>query len=106
MTDQSQYLAQVLQQMGQAAPQASGQVPGMSLAQMQKMQQDRATWEVANPGQSYAAHGLGQMGQNLMGAPGNVADAIGGLGELPKQALSGLQALAARFGGTGQAAPY
>lgn len=94
---ESQYLAQAIQGM-QAPPAAAPAQPGMSLAQMQQMAQHKQAWEAANPGQSYAAHGIDQMGQNLMGAPGRVADAIGAV---PGTAMSGLQALAQRFGGSG-----
>lgn len=98
---QSQYLAQAIQSMSQPQGQPSTGGPSMSPQQMMQMQQQRQAWEAANPGQSYFAHGLGQMGQNLMGAPGRVADAFGSLGQLPGQAVNGLQALAQRFGGGG-----
>lgn len=97
---ESQYLAQALQQMS-AQPAQPASPQGPSLAGMQKMAQDRAAWEAANPGQSYMAHGIGQMGQNIMGAPGRVLDSIQGLGQIPGQAMSGLQQLAQRFGGGG-----
>ena len=102
---ESQYLVQALQQMGQQPAQPGSQPFALSLAQMQKMQQDKSAWEQANPGQSYMAHGLGQMGQNLAGAPGRVMDSLQGLGQIPGQAMSGLQALAQRFGGQGSV-PY
>lgn len=98
--DQSPYLVQALQGM-QAAPPAQAAPSGPSLAQMQQMQQQKQAWEAANPGQSYMAHGIGQMGQNLAGAPGRVMDAVQGLGQVPGQAMSGLQALAQRFGAGG-----
>lgn len=100
MDNQSQYLAQAIQSM-QAQPSAAPAQPGMSLQQMQQMGQQKQAWEAANPGQSYMAHGIDQMGQNIMGAPGRVAGAIGNLGQVPGQAMSGLQALAQRFGGGG-----
>lgn len=98
---QSQYLAQAIQQMQGQAP-AAPTSPAMSLGDMQKMAQQKQAWEAANPGQSYMAHGLSQMGQNLMGAPGRIGDAVSGLAQLPGQAVSGLQALAQRFGGAPQ----
>lgn len=98
--DQSQYLAQALQGM-QSAPAAASAPAAPSLAQMQQMAQQKQAWEAANPGQSYEAHSISQMGQNLAGAPGRVMDAVGGLGQVPGQALSGLQALTQRFGGGG-----
>ncbi len=91
MADQSQYLAQALQQM-QGQP-AINQPQGMSLQQMQDVAKQKAAFEAANPGQSYMAHGLQQAGQNVMNAPGN--------------AMTGLQQLAQRFGGgQGQMPPY
>lgn len=97
MADTSQYLAQALQQM-QGQPATGSQPQGPSLQQMQQMAQQKQAWEAANPGQSYAAHGLQQMGQNLAGAPGRVMDGVQGLAQLPGQAMSGLQQLAQRFG--------
>jgi len=103
MTDQSRYLAMALQQIG--AQPAQGVAPqGPNVAGLQRMAQDRQAWEAANPGQSYMAHGIAQMGQNLANAPGRVADAFGSLGQVPGQALSGLQALVQRFGGGGMPA--
>lgn len=76
MDDRNPYLVQALQQMQQGAPQAQ-QPQGMSLQQMQDIAQKRQAWEAANPGQSYMGHGLQQMGQNIMGAPGAIAAAPG-----------------------------
>lgn len=89
--DRSQYLVQALQQL-QGAPTA--QAPqGMSLQQMQDVAQKRQAWEAANPGQSYMGHGLQQMGQNIMGAPGAMMQGARNLGAIPGQAAGGLQNL-------------
>ncbi len=78
MADQSQYLVQALQQM-QAGGQPQAQAPTMTPQQMQQVMQQRQAFEAANPGQSYMAHGLQQMGQNVMQAPQN---AMSGLARL------------------------
>lgn len=90
--DRSQYLAAALQAMGQ--PQQQAPQGGMSLQQMQDVTQKREAFEKANPGQSYAMHGLKQLGQNVLGAPGALAAA-------PGNALSGLQNLAKGLPGLG-----
>lgn len=105
---QSQYLAQALQSMGAPAGSPQG-TPQMSLQQMQQIAQQKQAWEAANPGQSYMGHGLQQMGQNLMNAPGNVMGAIQNLGQVPGQVANGFQSLAQRFGGgapAGMDPPY
>lgn len=76
MDDRSPYLVQALQQMQQGAPQPQTS-QGPSLQQMQDVVQKRQAWEAANPGQSYMQHGLQEMGQNIMGAPGAIAAAPG-----------------------------
>lgn len=86
MVDQSQYLAQALQELQAGAQPQPTEQPGMSLAQMQAMQKDRAAFELANPGQNYMAHGLQKMGQNVMQAPQN---AISGFAKLA-QSLPGM----------------
>lgn len=86
--DQSKYLIQALQGMGQQPDIQSAAPP--DLAAMQKAAAQRKTWEAANPGQSYAMNGLRQIGQNLASAPQQMAAA-------PGNAMDGLQALAARF---------
>lgn len=91
MADQSsQYLVQALQQM-QAGAQPQAQAPtGPSLQQMQAIHKDRQAFELANPGQSYMAHGVSQMGQNIMGAPQALMQA-------PQNAMSGFAKLAQGF---------
>ena len=100
---QSQYLAQALQQMGQ---QPQPQAPqGLSLQQMQDIAQKRKVFEAANPGQSYMGHGIQQMGQNLMNAPGNLLQGAQNLAGLPGQAASGFQNLVKGLPGFGQPQP-
>lgn len=84
--DQSRYLVQALQSL--AAPQSAPAGPSVDLAGMQKAVGQRKAWETANPGQSYMAHGFGQLAQNLRGAPGAAMAA-------PGNALQGLQGLGA-----------
>lgn len=79
--ERSQYLAQALQSMGSDAS-MQPQVQAPDLAQMQKVAEARKAFETANPGQSYMAHGVRQMGQNIMAAPGN---AMSGLGDLAQR---------------------
>lgn len=91
MDPRSQYLVQALQGMAQPAQQQSPQ--GLSMGQMQQIAKNRASFEAQNPGQSYMMHGLGQMGQNVMNAPGNV--------------MSGFQKLVQGLPGMGpQTPPY
>lgn len=75
----SQYLAQALEAMGSQP--ALSSAPAPDFAAMQKQAEAAKAWKAANPGQSYMAHGLGQMGQNLQAAPGRMA---GGLFDLAK----------------------
>jgi len=86
--ERSQYLAQALQSMGQA-PSMQMQTP--DLAAMQQTMDARKAFEAANPGQSYMAHGLQQMGQNVMAAPRNMMAA-------PGNVMSGMSDLAQRLG--------
>jgi hypothetical protein len=82
----SPYLVQALQAL--SAPQSAPQAASPDLAGMQKAVGQRKAWEAANPGQSYMAHGFGQLAQNLRGAPQAVMAA-------PGNALKGLQGLGA-----------
>lgn len=69
--DRSQYLVSALQALGEpAAAPADPLVTPQQLAQIGK---SRKAFEAANPGQSYMAHGMQQMGQNIMQAPQNAA---------------------------------
>lgn len=77
--ERSQYLAQALASMG--SDPAPAQQAGPDLMAMQKQAEAAKAWKAANPGQSYMAHGVNQMGQNLKAAPGN---AMGGLFGLAK----------------------
>lgn len=103
MADQSQYLAQALQSMGQQ-PQAPT-YQGPNLQQMQAIAQKKQAWEAANPGQSYMGHGLEQMGQNLMNAPGNLVQGAQNFAALPGQALNGFQKMIQGLPGYGKLGP-
>lgn len=74
--DRSAYLAQALQSMGQPQSPSS---QGLSPQQMQHIADARKAFEAQNPGQSYMAHGLQQMGQDIMNAPQNAAQGLGRL---------------------------
>lgn len=95
----SQYLIQALQQGGQQ-PQGST-YQGPNLQQMQGMMQQKQAWEAQNPGQSYMGHGLQQLGQNLMNAPGKLVQGAQNLAGLPGQAMGGLQNLMKGLPGLG-----
>jgi len=86
--ERSQYLAQALQSMG-SDPLQQGQSPDLS--EMKKIAEARKAFEAANPGQSYVANGMQQMGQNIMGAPAAMSAA-------PGNVMSGMGDLAKRFG--------
>ena len=73
--ERSPYLQQAMQVM-QAAPQ---QQQGPDLGAMMQQAKARQAWEVANPGQSYMRHNLGQMAQNIRGVPGQLAQVPGNL---------------------------
>ena len=75
--ERSQYLAQALASMG--AEQAPAGVPGPDLMAMQKQAEAAKAWKAANPGQSYMANGVQQMGQNLQAAPGNAMNGLFGM---------------------------
>lgn len=99
MADQSPYLVQALQQMGQQPQGLTYQGP--NLQQMQAIAQKKQAWEAANPGQSYMGHGLEQMGQNLMNAPGNLVQGAQNLAGLPGQAMTGFQKMIQGLPGMG-----
>jgi hypothetical protein len=82
--DRSQYLVAALQNMGQ--PQAQPQPQGLSIGQMQGIAKQRSAFEAQNPGQNFMAHGIRQMGSNVMAAPGNVASNLAGLFSLGRGA--------------------
>jgi hypothetical protein len=92
MTDRSQYLAQALQAIGGSQQPPQGM---LSAPQMQQIAAQRHAFEAQNPGQSYAAHGLQQLGQSLMGAPAAIAAA-------PGNVASGLANFARGLPGMGQ----
>lgn len=85
--ERSPYLVQALQAL-QAPPPAAP--AGPDLAALKKMGDAKAAFEAANPGQSFMANNLQQMGQNVMQAPQNLMAA-------PGNAMSGLGALAQRL---------
>lgn len=80
--DRSQYLARAIEAMQQGAPAESAQ-PSFSPQQMAEAVKARKAWESANPGQSYAKHRWGEMGDNLRGAPGRMAESFGNLASAP-----------------------
>lgn len=69
----SPYLVQALQALSQPAQQPQS---GLALPQMQKLAQQAQAWQAQNPGQSYMAHGLQSLGQNVMNAPGNAMNGL------------------------------
>lgn len=80
--DRSAYLAQAIQAMQQGTP-APTAPQGLSPQQMAQAVQQRQAWEAANPGQSYMAHGLQQLGQNFQNAPSAILQGARNLGSLP-----------------------
>lgn len=82
--ERSPYLTQALQSMGQSAPMPAQ--TGMDPTALAGAIKKRKEWQTANPGQSYMKHSLGQIGQGLRAAPGNImgapkrlAEGVGGI---------------------------
>lgn len=73
----SPYLAQALAALQQPVQQAPA--PTVDMQTLANAVKQRQTWQAANPGGNYAAHGLMEAGRNVLAAPGNVVDNLGGL---------------------------
>lgn len=86
--ERSAYLTQALQSL--SAPPEQAQAPTMDPGAMGEAIKRRKAWEAANPGQSYMANGVKQVGQNLAAVPGNIAGIPGQLAAIPGNVMAGL----------------